>query len=620
MYVLDVIPFSRTAPGVLSYRSVKRLEPGSIVEVMLRRTKTQGIVISATPVEEAKEYLKNVRFQLSKSAPSLAGALPEPLMRAAERVAQYHATSVGSVLTALFSEQIRAGVPFSTDVFTLGSAFLEEAVELAIPGRVARYASQAALDTECGAATLLVVPTIAETLFWKRELIAHKPIVLSGTVTGNRRAIALERAGSHKGLIITTPSFSWVPIQNLGSIIVERASAGTYVLPKRPHLNMPIALKELAMARSVPFLIGDLPLPLELRPNPEAPLNLSAAEARIHCIDARTDESIQTDERVPFAALPLPVIDAIKKQVAEGGRVIVIAVRKGYAPAVVCRDCGQSQIDERGLPYSFTQQGERRFVTSDGASSIAAQRKCTRCESWNLLPLGVGIERVEEELKKAFPASRIVAAHAELLTTPKKAAALVSDGLSPGSILIGTESLMPWLYLYAPKEAQTLQKPLGVIASADSLLALPFWRARERFIRLCYLLSGVCDEVLLVTRRPEDAAVEEVLHPHKAAFWKEETQLRRSLRYPPFGRLISITIEDAAPRAHELAARITEEVQKLAKYTPIALEERLISPRLVRIPLLIQVPEAGWPHPALSAYLGSLPPTARVRIDPDALW
>lgn len=620
MYVLDVIPLSRTAPGVLSYRSVKKLEPGSIVEVMLRRAKTQGIVISATPVEEAKEYLKNVRFQLSKSTPSLAGALPAPLMHAAERVAQYHAASVGSVLSALFSEQIRAGVPFSAESFAPGSGFIQEAVELPISERLERYGKQAEQDAIRGAATLLVVPTIAETLFWKRELKAHKPLVLSGTLTGNRRADSLERAGSYTGLIISTPSFSWVPIQNLDSIIVERASAGTYVLPKRPHLNMPVALKELAQARNVAFVIGDLPLPLELRPEPEAPLSVTAANTHIHCIDARTDDTVQTDERVPFAALPKPAIDAIRKQVEEGGSVVVIAVRKGYAPAVVCRDCGQSQTDERGLPYSFTQQGERRFVTADGGSSIAAQRKCSRCESWNLLPLGVGIERVEEELKKAFPASRIVAAHAEFLTTPKKAAAIVSDGLSARSILIGTESLMPWLYLYAPKEVQASQKSLGVIASADSLLALPFWRARERFIRLCYLLSGACSEVVLVTRRPEDAAVEEVLHPHKGSFWKEETVLRAALHYPPFGRLISITIEDTSPHARELASRITVEVERIAKIKPTTLEERLVSNRLVRIPVLMQIPASEWPHKPLSAYLSSLPLSARLRIDPDTLW
>ena len=108
-----------------------------------------------------------------------------------------------------------------------------------------------------------------------------------------------------------------------------------------------------------------------------------------------------------------------------------------------------------------------------------------------------------------------------------------------------------------------------------------------------------------------------VQNPSNPTFWQEETQLRTALNYPPHGRLISIVIEDTAPRARATLERLAHD---LAAYSPHVLEERSQAARGVRIPLLITLPASAWPDPTLAAYLAALPPTARVRIDPDSLW
>lgn len=612
MYVIDVIPFSRTAPGVLTYRSKQDLPVGTIVSITVRRTPTQGIVIDSMPVTAAKEMLKNARFLLSRSAPSASGTLPAALMRAVERTAEQHATTSGAVLATMFGEHIRAGIELPAAPLANGNGYEQALCELPLRDRAAQYKKDIRKCLTAGKTVLLITPTIPELAFWKEELSQCKPLILSGALTGPRRSKALNGAATHAGLIIATPSFAWTPIEKLGIIIIDRVSAGTYVLPKRPYLSIPYAVDALARERKMPLIIGDFPLPLEYRSGDTVSPSIDFAPVIVH--DARRPkDEIQADAE-PWAAIPKAVMEQIRTEIEDGGRAIVLAARKGYAPAVVCRDCGQAQTDERGHAYSFSMTGgERVFRTSDG-NTIDAKRACQRCGSWNLLPLGVGIERVEEELSAALPDATIIMAAPELLMSARKARTAVQEAQRSGTILVGTEAVLPWLY--AGQQPET-PLPLGVIASADSLLSQPFWRSRERFVRLSYFLNGLCREVILVTRHPDDSAVDAAAHPDSPRFWQEERALRKVLSYPPFGTIITLAIEGSQTRSSFAAKEIQE---RLAAYSSTQLPSRSLQGSIWRTTLALHLPEDAWPNPELSTYIRSLPPPVRVRIDPESIW
>lgn len=610
MYVIDVIPLSRTAPGVLSYRSQEKRLPGTIVSIVLRKKPTQGIVVGCVPVQEAKEMLKNARFLLSKSAPSASGVLPHAILQAAEETAAYHATTVGAVLSAVFSEYARLELPLPELVYTPGTGFAREPIELPLSKRVEMYSRHVEGMSQAGRAVLLVVPTLPELEFWKHTLAIHKPLILSGSVTGARRTKTLETAASHQGLIISTPAFSWVPIQHLGMICVDRVSAGTYMFPKRPYLSMAHALESLARARELPFLVGDFPLPIEYRPDPaSAPKHSLLSPVKL--IDARKDPDA-LEVSVTWNAVPLPAIEKIRTALSEGKRAIVLATRKGYAPAVVCRDCGQAQTDDRDVPLTFSVAGGKRaLVSSDGMSVLSPKMNCSRCSSWNLLPLGIGIERIEEELKSAFPEVSIHTATPEILAGPRKIKTLLSEASAPGTILIGTEALLPWLYAHPGPES------IGIIASADSLLSLPFWRARERFVRLAYFFSGLCSELVLVTRRPEDTAVLALRKPESEDFWQEETQMREALGYPPFGTIVTLSVEGSELAVDRMSKRILEDI---AEHSPTLLPSRNVQAGTMKRSIVLMIPEGLWPNESLASYVRTLPPSVRIRIDPESFW
>lgn len=615
MYVVDVIPFSRTAPaGTLSYRSRDLLAEGTIVEVSLRRKIVQGLVVGCQSVAEAKATLKTASFMLTKTVPHIAGTLPDMLRTAALSTAEYHAATLGSTLASLFGEHIRSDLSLvDAEEMPLGDGFHIEAVEDSFESRAQAYERFIASNTKEDRATLLVVPTIAETEFWKDRFSKEKPLVLSSVLTGKRREAALAASVTATRLIISTPSFSWTPIRSLGSIIIERAGAGAYRIPKRPYLDMRVALRALAEARALTLVYGDHPLPLEYRPHPVVALRTLAGSVTI--LDARREkpeEGSQAAQQAvdePWSAIPPVMRDAIGYAVGAGGHALVLAVRKGYAPSVVCRDCGTTRTDEFGNVLTFSKEGGRVFRTVDGTMIEQADVTCAVCGSWNLMPLGIGVERVEEELRAAFPDSTVIHFEGDTVRTLASATKALLQAREPGSIIVGTEAALPWLLA-----AKLFPFSIAAVPSADSLLALPFWRSRERFVRLGLLLASMSERLILGTRMPDDTAVS-AIKDAESGFFAEETGLRKALSYPPFGTLLVLQAEGTKAQLEQLDRAISI---ALGSHTTTILPERALTRTVLRRSYVLRLPQDSWPDPVLAGALQQLPPSVRVLIDPES--
>lgn len=602
MYVLEVIPLARTAPPVpLSYRSATKFPPGALVKVPLRKQTVLGLVVSSEPAQDAKAALKQATFTLAKSAPKRFGQLPTVFIHAAEAVANYHATSLGSVLGALLVPVLSSDVPAR---ISKGKGFVIEHAEAPLQSRETSYES-----TFADGIVMLVVPTLAEVRTFAERYRKYKPLVLSSAVSPKKREAVLEELLTNdekKGLIIVTPGYAWVPVPRLSRIIIERMSAGSYTLPKRPYLDMHIAITELARAREVPVTYGDYPLPLEYRLHAEKPLAIGL-ETDISIVDAR---EAQGEER--WSAVPKPIKKEIGAALAEGGTVGVLAVRRGYAPSVVCRDCGTTVTDDYGRALSLvTGNGTRMLRSADGRTLVdirGSKVLCKNCGSWNLQPLGVGVERVVEELRDAFPGTEILQIDADTLTA-KVRRELIKPS-EHGRLIVGTELLLPWLSTESPLA-------LGVIASADSLLALPFWRARERFVRIGLMLAERSRKLRVVTRHTDDAALSAIAAPTESTFWKEEISLRKLLKYPPFGTLLVFHIEGSEERVAEVERFIRA---ALAPREPITLPVKQITESSFRGTMVLQLPAGKWPDSKLVERLSALPPFVRLHIDSESFF
>ncbi len=600
MYVVDVIALSPTSPAEpLSYRSKESLPLGTIVSVLLRSKPVHGIIVGSTNVMDAKSLLKTASFALAKSVTKSDGMLPYSLMKAAQNIALYHAVPLGSVLHAVLSDTLATDLP---RVLPQGEGFSKNGIEFPLRERLRKYRH---IVENSDDAVLLIVPTLAELAELRTGLSDLSPLVLSGELKPEARKAALDEAVLTKGLVLATPAFSFVGIRTLSHIIIERPSAGTYRMPRRPSLDRVQALLALAEARAVPISLGDYPLPLEHREKPERPL-FARPEGTVEAVDVRTP---LTQGEV-WKTIPDAVLKSIRQTLKENGRVLVLSARRGYAPSVVCRDCGTSVKDERGLAYTLVIRGETRLLkTSDGKSVSTADVVCTHCGSWNLLPLGVGIERVLEELQSAFPEEAVTRFDADVVKTGAAARKAMKQFNEKRGILVGTESMLPWLG-YGDKEYD-----LAVIASIDSLLALPFWRARERFVRIALILAEHAKHTILQTRLPEDTALSAVLTPKETTFFQEETQLRRALGYPPFSVLIAVTSQGTQKKLLEGKIAL---MSASLPHAPTFLSEKLLPKNVYQQTAILKLPKDTWPDGELSRKLQQLPPFMRVSIDPES--
>ncbi|MDB5264567.1 MAG: hypothetical protein JWN64_138 [Parcubacteria group bacterium] len=601
MFVIDVIPLSRSMlAGPLSYRSIKKLAPGSIVEVPLRKQRVRGIVVGSTPVSEAKAMLKRAHFTLAASSVKTSGALPRALVEAALETATYHAAPLGSVMATLFAETLPETLP---ETFKKGPGFEQIEVERPFLERIQVYRKH--LEENPKSAALIVAPSLAEVERLKRLFADIKPIVLSSALTGTKREEAIEKAAHATGLVISTPSFAFVPIAKLSAIILERPSGAGYRTQKRPHLDLSLTLRTLAKARALPLFLGDLPLPLELRTNPRHALK-KVTLGEVEMLDVR-----ERADGEQWKAIPPALLEEISKVHGDGGRVAVLTIRRGYAPTVICRDCGTALKDARGNTLSFaTENGKKVFRSPDGTVDEKTAILCDVCNSWNLLPLGIGVERVEEELRATFPTASIIRFDADTIRTPAMARKAVLAAKEPGAILVGTEFLLPYLDPSEPLE-------LAAVASADSLLSLPFWRARERFVRLSLTLRERAARTILATRRPEDTALDAILRPESSSFFAEETSLRKALGYPPYATLISFEAEGSQLKlddAHQAIRAVAPE------HALSVLPDRALPNNRFRRMWLYRFPEDMWPNEDIASRISQLPPAVRVRIDPESFW
>ncbi|MDR3546701.1 MAG: hypothetical protein P4M11_00240, partial [Candidatus Pacebacteria bacterium] len=531
----------------------------------------------------------------------------------ARSVADYYATTLGSVLAALLIPVLPDELPSR---FSKGSGYEIERNEMPQMKRATRYKKLLEADVRApkGAhmTTLLVVPTQAEADEWATMLAAYAPLVLSSALSAKRREAAIGRAcgapADAPTLLICTPGFAWIPVSRLSRIIVERVSAGTYLYPKRPHLHTVDALTELARARAIPILYGDYPLPLEYRAHPDKPLK-EAPSGTITLLDTRTRKEDGKDTGVTWKAIPDTLRAEIGKTLMLNGRTAILAVRRGYTPTVVCRDCGTAVTDEHGRTLSLvTIQSKRMLRSTDGTTIENAKTLCKNCGGWNLIPLGIGSERVEEEVRQAFPDAFIVRIDQDTTTSRARLRASIAE---PGAIIVGTESMLAWLSPEQPVD-------LGIIASADSLLSLPFWRARERFVRVGLLFAERAKRLIVATRRGStDAALSALANPTGSTFWQEEDQLRKVLNYPPYGTLIVFQVEGTAARISDARAAIAT---ACTPYTPSHLPTHPVSATMLRGVSVVQIPHEKWPDSDLSSRIARLSPAIRVHIDSESFW
>ncbi len=219
---------------------------------------------------------------------------------------------------------------------------------------------------------------------------------------------------------------------------------------------------------------------------------------------------------------------------------IIFLNRRGLNTLVVCRECGNVVKCPR-CDVSLTYHTDGNLRCHYCNFQARAPRLCPECGSRQVGYFGAGTQRVEKELQAALPEARVLRMDADT-TTRKGSHQRILDTFAAGGadILVGTQMIAKGLDL----PGVTL---VGVI-NADITLHMPDFRAAERTFQLLAQVAGrtgrgdLPGEVLIQTYTPGHYAVQSAAKHDFIGFFNHELELRRSLGYPPFSKMIRMLV------------------------------------------------------------------------------
>jgi primosomal protein N' (replication factor Y) len=232
---------------------------------------------------------------------------------------------------------------------------------------------------------------------------------------------------------------------------------------------------------------------------------------------------------------------AIDQALGDSGQVILFLNRRGFSTTILCFDCGAAERCQNcdiSLVYHASEQRLRCHYCD---YAIPPPEHCSNCGAPDSALLGVGTERLEEEVRSLYPKARI--ARLDRDTAAKRGhTESVLRGLGDRSIdiLIGTQ-------MVAKGHDFPGVRLVGVVA-ADVGLHLPDFRASERTFQLLTQVAGRAgrDElpgrVIIQSFDPGHYAIQPVIDHDYERFYAEELGHRSLLGYPPFGRLVRALI------------------------------------------------------------------------------
>ena len=437
-------------------------------------------------------------------------------------------------------------------------------------------------------------------------------------------------------VVVGTRSAVFLPLPDAGLIVIDEEHDGSF----KQLDGIRYHARDFALVRGkaleVPVVLGSATPSLESLHNATtgryAHLRLTrragrAQPPRVRVVDVR--------KRPLTAGLSPELLADLGQVLQAGGQALVFKNRRGYAPVLLCHDCGwtahcpRCSTPERGTPMTV-HGGGRRLQCHHCGARRPVPNACPDCGGLALQAQGAGTERIEEALAQRFadvPVLRI-----DRGTTQRRDAleqALAGFGDAPG-VLVGTQML-------AKGHDLPHLTRVAVVGIDEGLFSADF-RAPEKLAQLLIQVAGRAGraekpgEVLLQTHHPEHPLLATLLSGGYPAFAAEELAQREAAGFPPFAHLALMRAEAKQLDVAHAFLRAAREALADAAAGAVDLSGPLPAPMprragYQRAQLLLSCPTRGPLHAALDAALPAihaLPDARRVRwsldVDPVDLY
>jgi len=360
-------------------------------------------------------------------------------------------------------------------------------------------------------------------------------------------------------IVVGPRSALFAPLERLGLIVVDEEHDGAYKQQESPRYNARDLALVLGQRLQIPVLLCSATPSSEARALVDrmmaTRLELSSRVAggslpEVELVDLRGQPGEQGEQGRTLFSQRLR--QEMTRVLGAGEQVILLMQRRGWAPVLQCRDCGQASSCPNCSVRLVVHRRSRDLRCHYCGLRQAAPERCPHCSGKLLDALGAGTEKVAHHLERHFPG--ISSAILDRDTVRRRTGLEeILGAFSSGTVqvLIGTQMVAKGHHF--PNVTLT-----GVI-SADAMLALPDYRAGERTFQLLTQLAGRAGRgdkpgrVVIQTYYPDHPAVRCAVRHDVAGFYAEELVTRRAFCYPPAARMVLVRFEatsEARARQH----------------------------------------------------------------------
>lgn len=344
-------------------------------------------------------------------------------------------------------------------------------------------------------------------------------------------------------IVIGARSAIFAPFTNIGLIVIDEEHSDTYKQDNKPRYNtIDIAVKR-AKTYNCPLVLGSATPSIESYTRAktgtykllELKTRINKSMPIVKIIDMK--EEIKKGNRI----LSSELIDDINDRLNKDEQVILLLNRRGYSTTITCKECGNvMKCPNCDIPLTYHKNGNKLNCHYCNYTTYKPLR-CPNCNSESINSLGIGTEKLEEEINKVFKLAKTV--RMDIDTTRKKGSheRIINDFRNKKyNILIGTQMIS--------KGLDFSDVTLVGVLNGDATLNIPDFRSGERTYSLLNQVagrSGRCKtngKVIIQCFNVDHYSIIYASKHDYISFYQEEMRIRKKLNYPPYYNLCLIKV------------------------------------------------------------------------------
>ena len=343
-------------------------------------------------------------------------------------------------------------------------------------------------------------------------------------------------------LVVGARSAIFLPVKNLGLIIIDEEHENTYKSDQNPKYQTKEVAEFLSEQKGCRVVLGSA------TPTIETYYRALTGDLKLLELNSRVDGKAMPPMKVVdmrselrsgnISLFSRELFRDMQEKLSKREQIILFLNRRGFSTFVSCRSCGYVfKCEECDISMTYHRSGH--LVCHYCGKTKRYPEKCPKCDSKYVKFFGAGTQRVEEEVKRYFKDARVLRMDVDT-TRGKDSYEKIYNTFKEGKadILIGTQMISKGLDF---KNVTFV----GILA-ADMSINIPDYRAAERTFQIITQVAGRAGrgekqgKVLIQTYTPEHYSLEYAVNYDYEGFYEKEFTVRALMKYPPFGRILLI--------------------------------------------------------------------------------